>query len=137
MCNTFHISGRESYQALLHSIKYGADTLQVSGKDTSANFGGVMFDSGTSFTYLVPDAYAVVLDAVSFYLCCPSSSEIMCFDEGNTGLTRLLCSWRAGGEAGKKEWSCKDHVRQYVTLLLAWSISLPVSYLKSCTIQFR
>lgn len=66
MCNTFHISGRESYQALLHSIKYGADTLQVSGKDTSANFGGVMFDSGTSFTYLVPDAYAVVLDAVSF-----------------------------------------------------------------------
>jgi hypothetical protein len=54
----------ESYQALLHSIKYGADTLQVSGKDTSANFGGVMFDSGTSFTYLVPDAYAVVLDAV-------------------------------------------------------------------------
>jgi hypothetical protein len=52
----------EGYQARLHGIKYGTDDLKLA--DKAGDVGSVMFDSGTSFTYLVPKAYAAVLDAV-------------------------------------------------------------------------
>jgi len=59
MCDGF----REGYQARLRSIRYGADDLKLT--DKAGDVGGVMFDSGTSFTYLVPEAYNAVLSAVS------------------------------------------------------------------------
>lgn len=56
---------RESYQARLRSIRYGADELKLENK--TGDVGSAMFDSGTSFTYLVPEAYDAVLCAVSYY----------------------------------------------------------------------
>lgn len=41
-------------------MRYGADELMGAS-------GGVTFDSGTSFTYFVPEAYTAVLSAVSHY----------------------------------------------------------------------
>lgn len=52
----------EGYQARLRSIKYGGEVLELEG--TTDDVGGAMFDSGTSFTYLVPNAYTAVLSAV-------------------------------------------------------------------------
>jgi hypothetical protein len=56
---------REGYQARLRSIRYGADELKLA--DKTGDVGSAMFDSGTSFTYLVPEAYEAVLQAVSHY----------------------------------------------------------------------
>lgn len=68
---------RDGYQTRLQSIRYGGDELKIVKKtgniggksgdadDKTGDIGGVMFDSGTSFTYLVPEAYNAVLSAVS------------------------------------------------------------------------
>lgn len=61
------IVGRLGYQARLQSIRYGGDSLVLNNdEDLTRSTSSVMFDSGTSFTYLVPQAYASVLSAVSF-----------------------------------------------------------------------
>jgi hypothetical protein len=52
----------EGYQARLRSIRYGAEELKL--EDKAGDVGSAMFDSGTSFTYLVPEAYEAVLEAV-------------------------------------------------------------------------
>ncbi|XP_024395932.1 aspartyl protease APCB1 isoform X2 [Physcomitrium patens] len=53
------------YQARLQSIRYGGDSLVLNNdEDLTRSTSSVMFDSGTSFTYLVPQAYASVLSAV-------------------------------------------------------------------------
>lgn len=90
--------GREGYQARLQSIRYGGETLELNHKDLKGSKSGVMFDSGTSFTYLVPEAYAAVLLAVSFPL---SSSCAVCplqsVDHLSCNLIILLHAWGAGG----------------------------------------
>ncbi|KAG0565978.1 hypothetical protein KC19_7G028600 [Ceratodon purpureus] len=54
------------YQASLQSIRYGGEALMLNVDDTDLmkSTSSIMFDSGTSFTYLVPQAYASVLSAV-------------------------------------------------------------------------
>lgn len=66
----------DGYQTRLQSIRYGGDELKIVKKtgniggksgdadDKTGDIGGVMFDSGTSFTYLVPEAYNAVLSAM-------------------------------------------------------------------------
>ncbi|KAG0559606.1 hypothetical protein KC19_10G117900 [Ceratodon purpureus] len=52
----------EGYQARLRTIRYGVNELKLA--DKTGDVGSAMFDSGTSFTYLVPEAYEAVLQAV-------------------------------------------------------------------------
>ena len=55
------------YQARLQSIRYGGESLKLNeDTDLAESTSSIMFDSGTSFTYLVPQAYASVLYAVEY-----------------------------------------------------------------------
>lgn len=53
------------YQARLQGIRYGGEALMLNDiTDLTRRTSSIMFDSGTSFTYLVPQAYASVLSVV-------------------------------------------------------------------------
>ncbi|CAM6014846.1 unnamed protein product [Sphagnum balticum] len=54
----------ENYQTHLYSIRYGGDKVEMNGDELSGLDGGTIFDSGTSFTYLVPEVYKTLLAVI-------------------------------------------------------------------------
>lgn len=63
--SVIYVDGRENYQTHLYSIRYGGDKVEMNGDELSGLDGGTIFDSGTSFTYLVPEVYKTLLAVVS------------------------------------------------------------------------